>query len=78
MKTSFAMRNKKKKNRENLNKLGVYFVGFLFISSMVAIAMIILGIICMIQPIKLDIFRWGFNIVWIGLIIYIIFSHIKS
>ena len=40
MKTSFAMRNKKKKNRENLNKMGVYFVGFLFISSMVAIAMI--------------------------------------
>ena len=39
MKTSFAMRNKKKKNRENLNKFGVYAVGFLFLSSMVAIAM---------------------------------------
>ncbi|NOR85531.1 hypothetical protein GQ473_05430 [archaeon] len=33
------MRNKKKKNRENLNKFGVYAVGFLFLSSMVAIAM---------------------------------------
>ena len=40
MKTSFAMSNKKKKNRENLNKFGVYAVGFLFLSSMFAIAMI--------------------------------------
>jgi hypothetical protein len=29
----------------------------------------------MIQPIALPIFRWGFNILWMGLVAYMLFSH---
>ena len=44
----------------------------------IAIILIIAGIIGMIQPIQLPIFRWGFNTLWIGLVCYMLFSHFPS
>jgi hypothetical protein len=43
----------------------------------VPIAMILIlgGIIGLIQPVQMEIFRWGFNVLWVGLVAYIIFSH---
>jgi hypothetical protein len=32
----------------------------------------------MIQPIGLPIFRWGFNILWIGLVCFMLFSHFPT
>lgn len=42
-----------------------------------AIAFILLGIVGLTQPIQIEIFRWGFNVLWIGLVMYMIFSHFK-
>lgn len=44
----------------------------------IAIILIIIGIIGMIQPIGLPIFRWGFNILWIGLVCFMLFSHFPT
>jgi hypothetical protein len=44
----------------------------------VAMVLIIIGIIGLIQPIKIEAFRWGFNVLWVGLVLYMIFSHFKS
>jgi hypothetical protein len=38
----------------------------------VAMILILAGIIGMIQPIALPIFRWGFNILWMGLVAEVI------
>ncbi len=43
-----------------------------------AIILIIAGIIGMIQPIALPMFRWGFNVLWGGLVVYMLFSHFPS
>ena len=41
----------------------------------IAIAMMLLGVVGLIQPFYIEAFRWGFNILWIGLVTYMIFSH---
>jgi hypothetical protein len=41
----------------------------------ISMVMILGGIIALIQPVQLEIFRWGFNVLWVGLVAYIIFSH---
>jgi len=41
----------------------------------ISMIMIIIGIIGLIQPIGIGIFRLGFNILWVGLVAYILFSH---
>jgi len=43
-----------------------------------AIILILAGIIGLIQPIHVEIFRWGFNVLWIGLVLFMLFSHFKS
>jgi hypothetical protein len=43
-----------------------------------AIILILAGIFGLIQPFQLGIFRWGFNILWIGLVSYMLFSHFPS
>lgn len=43
----------------------------------IAIVCIIAGIIGLIQPIHVEIFRLGFNVLWVGLVLYMIFSHFK-
>lgn len=44
----------------------------------IAIVLIIAGIIGLIQPIQIDVFRWGFNVLWGALVAYMIFSHFPS
>jgi hypothetical protein len=44
----------------------------------IAIFMIIVGIIGLIQPLKIGLYRWGFNVLWVGLVVYILFSHFPS
>ena len=44
----------------------------------VAMILILVGIVGMIQPINVGIFRWGFNVLWIGLAAYMLFSHFTS
>jgi len=44
----------------------------------IAIIVIIAGIIGLIQPINIGIFRWGFNILWGGLVVYMLVSHFPS
>ncbi len=44
----------------------------------VAIILIIGGIIGLIQPLNLGAYRWGFNILWAGLVAYMLFSHFPS
>jgi hypothetical protein len=43
----------------------------------VPISMILIlgGIVGLIQPIDMAIFRWGFNVLWVGLAAYMLFSH---
>ena len=41
----------------------------------ISMVMILVGIIGLIQPVQMEIFRWGFNVLWVGLVAYIIFSH---
>ena len=43
-----------------------------------AIILILAGIIGLIQPIHVEVFRWGFNVLWGGLVLFMIFSHFKS
>jgi hypothetical protein len=40
--------------------------------------LILAGIVGLIQPINLSVFRLGFNVLWIGLVAYMIFSHFPS
>lgn len=44
----------------------------------ISIFLIIAGIIGLIQPIKIGLYRWGFNVLWVGLVVYILFSHFPS
>jgi hypothetical protein len=41
----------------------------------IAIVMMLAGIVGLIQPFHIELFRWGFNVLWIGLVGYMIFSH---
>ena len=41
----------------------------------VAIILILGGIVGLIQPFHVEIYRWGFNVLWIGLASFILFSH---
>jgi hypothetical protein len=43
-----------------------------------AIILILAGIVGLIQPINVEIFRWGFNVLWGGLVLFMLFSHFKS
>jgi hypothetical protein len=44
----------------------------------IAIIVIIAGIVGLIQPIHIGIFRWGFNVLWGGLVVYMLVSHFPS
>jgi hypothetical protein len=44
----------------------------------VAMILILAGILGMVQPVDIGIFRWGFNVLWIGLVAYMLFSHFPS
>jgi hypothetical protein len=39
--------------------------------------LILIGILGLTQPIQIEIFRWGFTSLWVGLVLYMIFSHFK-
>ena len=41
----------------------------------ISIAMMLIGIVGLIQPFHIELFRWGFNMLWSGLVAYMIFSH---
>ncbi len=41
----------------------------------VAIAAMLIGILGLVQPFHIELFRWGFNLLWSGLVAYMIFSH---
>ncbi len=41
----------------------------------VAMILILAGIVGLIQPIQIEVFRWGFNVLWVGLLAYMVFSH---
>jgi hypothetical protein len=41
----------------------------------ISIAMMLIGIVGLIQPFHIELFRWGFNALWSGLVAYMIFSH---
>ena len=41
----------------------------------IAMILILIGIVGLIQPIGIGVFRWGFNILWMGLVAYMTFSH---
>ncbi len=41
----------------------------------IAIVLILGGIVGLVQPIQIAVFRWGFNVLWIGLVAYMLFSH---
>ncbi len=44
----------------------------------IAIILILAGIVSLIQPIQIEVFRWGFNVLWAGLVAYMLFSHFPS
>ena len=41
----------------------------------IAIVMMLAGIVGLVQPFHIELFRWGFNALWVGLVSYMIFSH---
>jgi hypothetical protein len=42
-----------------------------------SIVLILAGVVGLIQPIHITIFRWGFNVLYGALVLYILFSHFK-
>jgi uncharacterized membrane protein YccC len=41
----------------------------------ISIVMMLVGVVGLIQPFHIELFRWGFNTLGIGLIMFMIFSH---
>ena len=42
-----------------------------------SIVLILAGVVGLIQPIHITVFRWGFNVLYGALILYMLFSHFK-
>ncbi len=42
-----------------------------------SIILILAGVVGLIQPINIAVFRWGFNVLYGALILYMLFSHFK-
>ena len=41
----------------------------------ISIVMMLAGVVGLIQPFHIEVFRWGFNVLWMGLVMFMIFSH---
>jgi hypothetical protein len=46
------------------------------IGEQLAVALILLGILMMVQPVVLDLLAYGFVLVLIGLVLFIVVSHL--
>ncbi|HLV36861.1 MAG TPA: hypothetical protein VKY59_17185 [Spirillospora sp.] len=44
----------------------------------ISIALIILGIVGMFQSLSIDLYTWGFHVLLVGTLVFIIISHIPT